>query len=421
MRSGKPALGKPAPQRCRLWVLPLVAAISLLFDGHILRAGLQSHEQTAVFRAATDLVVIDTHVVDRRGSPIEGLKAEQFEVFIDGRRRPVVAVDYVVRAVGTHAAVPAAGAGPTATTAAGSGRIIVIGIDQASFPVSARASAREAALRVVNTAAPEDYVGLVAFPSDTQIAPTRDRERVREAIGFVTGLRVETLVSRFNVSASEALALKAREPVSTGDITSRECERDFRNPTCKAEVIDDGIVIANALEHQSVMSLTGLHGVIDALASIPGRKTLMLISAGLPMSNRPGSKSNLSAEIDGVARRAAAANVNLYVLYMNVHFLRYFSAEYGRKNNSIFEDISMFGSGLERFADTAGGSFFQVEVDSDPYVERAFRETSATYVLAIKAEPAEQDGKPHFIRVAVRARNAMVRYRQVVMIPSPPR
>ena len=101
-----------------------------------------------------------------------------------------------------------------------------------------------------------------------------------------------------------------------------------------------------------------------------------------------------------------------------MHFLRAFSPEYGRRNNALFEDITLFGYGLEKFADAAGGSFFQIEVDSDPFVARALRETSAAYVLAVQVQPEDRDGKDHFIRVAVKQRGATVRYRRMVNIPN---
>jgi len=132
---------------------------------------------------------------------------------------------------------------------------------------------------------------------------------------------------------------------------------------------------------------------------------------------KPGGHPSLDAETTTIARRAAAANVNLYVLYMNVHFLRYFSPEYGKRNTSLFEDITLFGSGLEKFADSAGGSFFQVEVDSDPFVDRALRETSALYVLGVEVLSGDRDGRDHFIRVAVKDKAAAVRYRRVAAIP----
>jgi hypothetical protein len=102
---------------------------------------------------------------------------------------------------------------------------------------------------------------------------------------------------------------------------------------------------------------------------------------------------------------------------MNVHFLRAFSAEFGKVNNTLFQDIGVFGHGLERFAGSANGGFFQIEVNSDPQVARVMRETSAYYLLTVSTDPRERDGKQHFIRVAVKQRGATVRHRAVVTIP----
>ena len=142
---------------------------------------------------------------------------------------------------------------------------------------------------------------------------------------------------------------------------------------------------------------------------------MILISAGLPM--RPGGTPNLDSETTAIARRAAAPNIHLNVFYMNVHFMRFFSAEYGRANRTLCDDITMFGHGLEKFADSAGGSFAQVEVDADPFVARTLRETSAVYVPSVAARPEDRDGKDHFIRVGVKHRGVTVRYRKVFTIP----
>jgi hypothetical protein len=183
------------------------------------------------------------------------------------------------------------------------------------------------------------------------------------------------------------------------------------------EVAAEGGRIADMLEHQAMQSITGLRGLLDGLKAVPGRKLLLVVSAGIPTSTKPSGRPNVSIETDEIGRRAAAANVSLYVLYMNVHFLRAFSAEYGRTNTSIFHDVTMFGQGLERFSNSAGGTFFQVQVQADPFVARAMRESSASYVLTVQALPAERDGKEHFIRVETKQRGADLRYRRIVIIP----
>jgi VWFA-related protein len=373
-------------------------------------------QQPPTFRSGAELVRIEAHVVARDGSPIERLRPDQFEIFIDGRRRPVTMAEFVRASEDKGARTDAAAT--TASPFPGGGRVIVIAVDQASFPFAARASAIEAARRVVQRAAPEDYVGIVVFPDTAAVSPTRDRQPVLDAIGKIVGLREDLRRPRFNISVAEATALRAREAVRVQEIIGRECplREVVNNPTCRDELFQEAGVIVQQLEYQAVRSITGIEGVLEAMATLPGRKTLMLVSAGLPMSRAAGAQPNPSSAIDAIARRAAAANINLYVLYMNVHFLRAFSAEYGRRHNSLFDDITMFGYGLEQFADSGGGAFFQVEVDSDPFVDRALRETSASYVLGVDVRAEDRDGKPHFIRLNVKQRGATVRYRRVVVI-----
>jgi VWFA-related protein len=402
--------------------LAVVVVVSgLLVDARGAGSGQNPPQQTPTFRAGTDIVVVDALVAARDGSPIDGLKAEQFEVFIDGRRRPVLSADLVRASESGH--TPAATTTPSAQPTDGVGRIIMLAVDEASFPVAAQQSAREAVTRVVDRVAPEDYLGMITFPGEVAIGPTRDRSAVRDAISRIVGARVDVgASSRFNVSASEAGQLRSRASVVTREIINRECRgAEAFSGTCPQEVMQTAHEILMTLEQQAMLSLAGLHRTLDAVASMPGRKTLIVISAGLPMSTQRGSHPDFAAETARIASRAAAANVNLYVFYMNVHFLQFFSAAYRKVNHAIYADITMFGHGLERFADGAGGAFFQIEVDSDPFVERALRETSASYLLAVRADPKDQDGKEHFIRVAVKARGATVRHRRVVTIPVPGR
>jgi hypothetical protein len=280
----------------------------------------------------------------------------------------------------------------------------------------ATASAREAATRVVDSVAPEDYLGMVSIPAGIEISPTRNHADIRKAIPRISGQRMDPVSPRFNISASEASLIRSRDP-GAREIVTRECARDKGNVMCAKEVESEGGRIADMLEQQALLSITGLRGLLDGMKTLPGRKTLLFVSAGIPMSSKPGGRPNLNIETDDVARRAASANVSLYVLYMNVHFLQAFSAASGRQNLAIFNDISMFGQGLERFADGAGGKFFQVQVQADPFVARAMRESSVTYVLGVQATPAERDGREHFIRVTTKQRDAEVRHRRMVLIP----
>ena len=295
-----------------------------------------SVQQQPTFRTATDIVAIDVQVSARDGTPVEGLRPDQFEVFIDGRRRTVQSVEFLRATTSLAAPVRGAAPAPSATPSAGGtdGRLFMLGIDQMSFPASAQWSAREAAQRVVSRLQAEDAIGLMAFPGQLRVAPTRDRAVIAAAIAQIGGVREPLRSLKFNLSAAEASRLKSKESMSVAEIYTRECERRyaatdvFALQVCRQELMQEGTAIANALEYQGVTSINGLYDVIDSLASVAGRKTLIVVSAGIPLSNRPGGQPNLTAELARLSRRAAVANINLYVFYMNVHFLRYFSAEY---------------------------------------------------------------------------------------------
>jgi VWFA-related protein len=383
-------------------------------------------DQQRTFRSGTDVVLIDVEVLTKDGLPIEGLKGDQFEVFIDGRRRTILSSEFLresttmVKAKGAKTATPAA----SQTPITGDGRIFMLAIDQMSFPMTAQWSAREAAQRIVKGLSADDRIGMMTLPGQVRIAPTRDRAAIDAGIKQIAGLRGSLKSDKFSLSAAEASAIKSKDAQTMNDVYVRECERRYMPgrdyqamQVCRQDLAQESSALTIALEQQGMTSINGLHDAIDAMSSIEGRKTLVFVSAGIPLSRYTGGQPNLDHELTRIGRRAATANVNLYVFYLNVHFLRYFSAEYGKQNHSIFEDISMFGYGLEKFADIAGGSFSQIEVDADPFVDRMLRETSAFYLVTVPTEPSDRDGKEHFIRLSVKASGATVRHRKVVVIP----
>ncbi len=215
-------------------------------------------QQQPTFRSGTELVRIEAHVVARDGTPIERLRPDQFEVFIDGRRRPVTMAEFVRASEDKGTETDAAAT--TASPFPGGGRVIVIGVDQASFPFVARASATEAARRVVQRAAPEDYVGIVVFPDTAAVSPTRDRQPVLDAIGKIVGMRADLRRPRFNISAAEATALRAREAIRVQEIIARECLRGnstIVDPTCRDELSHEASAIVEQLEYQATRSIAG--------------------------------------------------------------------------------------------------------------------------------------------------------------------
>ena len=66
-------------------------------------------------------------------------------------------------------------------------------------------------------------------------------------------------------------------------IQARECPED---PDCPSKIYAEGIQLATQLERQVQTSLGGLEALLRALEKIPGRKAVVLVSAGLLVSDR---------------------------------------------------------------------------------------------------------------------------------------
>ena len=64
------------------------------------------------FKSKVELVSVDVQVVDKDGKPITGMKPEDFEVTIEGRKRAVVSAQLIeFQSAAQAAAAPAAACG----------------------------------------------------------------------------------------------------------------------------------------------------------------------------------------------------------------------------------------------------------------------------------------------------------------------
>jgi len=382
--------------------------------------------QRPTFRAGAELIAIETQVVTKDGEPLAGLKAEDFDVLIDGQKRIVATLEFIRTVSSGASAIPESPSEVKRTPP--DGRVFILGIDQTSFPMLGEPAAREAARRLIERMAPEDYLGLVAYPGPIAIPPTRDRAKLREALGKVQGLWTDAARTH-SISAAEATAFQTLGADSSvmKSVVERECPPKAaggaltgaanygRDPACAQAVIDEAKELGSQLEFRAAQSIGGLLALVEAVGKVPGRKNLVIVSAGIPASTRPGGRPDVNSAIANVASRAEAANVNLYVLYMDVHFLGQFSGS--RANFKIFDDIELFGRGLGMFAGAAGGAFYQVEVGADRIVDRLVKETTAYYLIGVTPTDKDRDGKEHFISVKVKKSGATVHNRRTVIIP----
>jgi VWFA-related protein len=439
--------------RVGLWTMTALAAgvcLSPIVSGE---AG--DANQAPVFRSGVDLIAVDVQVVDSDGTPIESFGPADFDVSIDGRRRRVVSADFVrsTHVDGSplpHAAVTAeAGGGSGAGSVDGTrdtiGRIYVLAFDTAGMTVGDSRAIVRSATAFIDRLLPADRVGVAILPAGSQLAPSTDHVAARQRVNEVMGNRANSdgFDSRFNLSSSEVIDINAESVrampspfvnqgrggggmSSLDDLTllgdnndtirsvqMRECRAtDVR---CGDELRAEALGAALIMEARAVESMQGIQRLIDLLSGYEGRKTVVMFSAGMPTSDRPGGRPHLGSLPAAVGKAAAASNTTIYTLHVDSAHVRAMSAGTGRAMGSAStrsRDFAVEGQVLEEFSAASGGALLRVPTGwGETALERVLRETSSRYLLGVEPQASDRDGRVKELRVRVRQRGVTVRGR----------
>ena len=369
------------------------------------------------FKSGVELVMVDAQVVDKKGNPIPGLTTATFQVTIDGKKRQVVSAEFIDAATGLPAAgsVPAAGQ-PAAATKSMAGNIYVLAVDQGSFrPVNAP-SVTYAVREFLKRVTPADYVGMISFPSPgVRLDPTRDRKILEDAIPKLTGLSQLKPKGRFQFSLADAIDVAARDPDALARNIQRNCPAN--DLTCGRSVENEMQELVSLLELQASRSISGLREVVGTLRALEGRKTVVVLSAGIPTGDRMGGRLYMRNDAQQLGKEAQMASILLYTLHLNTAFLDAFSPDAPSAQQTAMREAGVYARGLDLFNGYAGGTFFEVNTSANFAIDRLVREMSSHYLLGVQVEEADRDGRPHLIQVKVNQKDSSVRNRASVVIP----
>src|SRR5208337_2018302 len=220
---------------------------------------------TPVFKAETRLVLVDTIVTDKKGNYITDLTAKDFKVWEDNKEQAIKSFS-----------VESGSAAPSEDHR----HYLVLLFDNSTMSLSDQARARDAAAKFVEAnAGPDRYMAVINFGGTVSVAQnfTADAERLKQVVRNV----------KFSGVSPNAQPV---EVASLGMPQLGSAEANFGARTL----------------------LLALRSVAKSLASVPGRKSLVLLTSGFPMT--PGSpnyfeqQSELMAVIDACNK----ANVAIY-------------------------------------------------------------------------------------------------------------
>ena len=397
-------------------------------------AGGVAQTQRPVFRAGVELITVEVQVVDRAGKPIAGLSADAFDVSLDGRKRRVVSATFVSHLSGTVPASvggslnPGATVPVAATTPAPSPgippRLFLIAIDAASVSPSQGKATIDAAAAFVRRAVRSDLIGLFTYPTGPKVNPTADHESVIKALAQVHPQANLTPPGEFNLSPSDLVELsRDRTDAPTTEaqgLRDQLCDDDL---LCLIRLANEVSMSLMYYEGIAQASIGMLDGLMRALAPLPGRKTLVLISGGLVSSDMPGGRPDNHQLGLMAGRTAAEANVNVYTLYIDKASTTLQSAETRRAPNRTANrqrDSDLRAKWLDEFTGAAGGTVVRLLSGSGEFVfDRIIQETSAYYLLGVEPAGTDRDRRLHEVRVKAAGRDLTVRGRSWVRLPKP--
>ena len=219
-------------------------------------ADAQAASQATVFKAQTKLVLVDSIVTDKKGNYIRDLTQKDFRVWEDNKQQDVKSFSY-----------ESGNASPNNQMK----RYLVLFFDNSSMEFGDQAAARQAAGKFIDdNAGLNRQMAIVDFGGTLRITQnfTADAERLKTV---VAGTKFST------VSPNGEVASLGAPPIMSA-------EADFG---------------ARSM-------LWAVRDLAKNLASVPGRKSLVLLTAGFPLT--PERQSELSAVIDACNK----ANVAVY-------------------------------------------------------------------------------------------------------------
>lgn len=231
-------------------------------------AGTQQPMATApVIRTESRIVLVDTVVTDKKGHYISDLKKEDFKVFEDNKEQSVSSFSF--------------GADP-AVQQAGQRHYMILFFDTTSMEMGDQAQARQAASKFIDSNTGQDrLIAVVNFGG--------------------------TLVIRQNFTTNAGLLKTAVENINVPHIDTSGQTQASTQPV---GVPMSGMPAISSVEQDfgARTMLLSIRSLAKNLRGVPGRKMLILFTAGFPLTSE--NMSELTATIDACNK----ANVAIYPL-----------------------------------------------------------------------------------------------------------
>ncbi|HEX6463889.1 MAG TPA: VWA domain-containing protein, partial [Vicinamibacterales bacterium] len=406
--------------------------------------------RTETFSAGTTAVLVDVVVRDKHGKPVLDLTSDDFAVYEDGVRQTIASFSVVEQPggigikVGRRVSAPAASSGgdasASASAAADERPTVAIVFD--SLKPDALGLAQKAALAYLPMSGDTDArVGVFAADPGLRVLQsyTDNVALARRAVYSLTA--APTTKQELEAERKEVLnqRLERLDAMGLGRDSMTFSPEQASNSTAAQLIVEQQMtqLEMNMLrtfdsldrDERGLGTMTALFSIIQSLAVLPGRKSIVYLSEGLPASPA------LQARLDSLVSAANRGNVTVYAI--DAAGLRAESALAETRNELDMtaqervrqtsvsrdptdgpmsrmvertEDLLRLGpqTGLSRLAEDTGGFLIRDTNNLGSAFKRIDEDNRFHYLLSYSPSNSDFDGKFRTIQVKVKHEGTQV-------------
>jgi VWFA-related protein len=362
-----------------------------------------------IVRITTDLVQTDVMVFDKQGKFVDHLKADQFELRVDGKSQAISFFERIkAGAVNEEAQLAAArgGAGRRDGEPLGTvipldrGRSVFLFVDDVHMSAGSLIRVRDTLLRFIESELGQNdeaaVVSATGQPGFLQQLTT-EKAVLRAAVGRIKP-RTYNVRDGFSPPMSEAQAMAIdRNDASVTDFFVESLRRDTPMLTVQAAELMVEQRARNVLSQTQFYTdsmLITLENLVRGCAPLPGRKIILFFSDGFLLDLRAG---NIKDRIQNLTDAAARSGVVIYSigaqgLTTGIHDASSNAVIDPRLTSTDLSELSSTQEPLYTLASETGGRALVNTNALHEAVGKVLDETSTYYLLAWK--PTGAPGGP---------------------------
>ena len=363
-----------------------------------------------VIRVNTELVQTDVTVFDKKGRFVDQLRADDFELMVDGKPQPISFFERVSVASLSRALSPSESSAENNAGTLVRRRTVLFFIDDLHLAADSLVRARKSLLDFVENGMTEN----------DQVAITSSSGQIGFLQQFTDNrIVLQTAVARLNYRAntkfdmekppmSEYMATKIQDGDESAisyyvtEMMKQQCYRAGGETICMMDtqsarhlVLNRARAITTNTVPDTRNTLVMLEGLMRTAAQLPGRKLMFMISDGFYLNDpQTGSLDRIKK----ITEAAGRAGVVIYTLDARGLVSDALDALNNRTVDSngltmggVFGEVSASQDGLNALArDTGGQAFRNTNRPMAEWVKQVLDENSTYYVLAWRPQSEEQ-------------------------------